>query len=338
MSELASGTRVAARLRALEPEVGPAFEGADYVDVVSVEGGVSLRTFIAGMLSYYPWWLGVLFALRWAFVRLLGLSQTGLLRPSPTTPVSVPFEPGGRLGLFSVVRAEPDRYWIGRISEPHLTATIAVVADTDSARRRFHVATAVDYADWRGRCYFAIVRPFHALVVRRMANAGTLPERRIGSAVVNVHERLFDAESEQLWALVDSLGTAEDQLWPGDRWPEIRFDGPLQPGTRGSHGAIRYVVEESVPGERVQFRFVAPDGYVGSHRFELQSAASGGTWLRHVVEVRLHGRARLSWPLTVRWLHDAVLEDALDNASVAMDAVPQSRQWSRRVRLLRRLS
>ena len=47
---------------------------------------------------------------------------------------------------------------------------------------------------------------------------------------------------------------------------------------------------------------------------------------------------RLLWPLGVRWIHDAVLEDLLDRAEAAVGAGPaRPARWSPWVRLLRRL-
>jgi hypothetical protein len=39
--------------------------------------------------------------------------------------------------------------------------------------------------------------------------------------VVNVHQRLLHASPERVGALIDSLASPEDRLWPG-RWPRKR--------------------------------------------------------------------------------------------------------------------
>jgi hypothetical protein len=39
------------------PQIVSLMEDANHIDVKVVEGSVSLRQFIAGMLSYYPWWI-----------------------------------------------------------------------------------------------------------------------------------------------------------------------------------------------------------------------------------------------------------------------------------------
>jgi antitoxin (DNA-binding transcriptional repressor) of toxin-antitoxin stability system len=51
--------------------------------------------------------------------------------------------------------------------------------------------------------------------------------------VRNVHERVFPAPPAQVGALIDTLASADDRLWPGDRWPPMRFDRALSVGARG---------------------------------------------------------------------------------------------------------
>ena len=60
----------------------PLLQNADHVDVKTFSSDVSMRTFIAGLISYHPVWLKGLYAIRWGFVRLLGMQQKGL---PPTT-------------------------------------------------------------------------------------------------------------------------------------------------------------------------------------------------------------------------------------------------------------
>ncbi|KAA3658281.1 MAG: DUF2867 domain-containing protein [Chloroflexi bacterium] len=42
-----------------------------------------MRLFIAGMMSYHPGWLIFLYAVRWGFVRLLGMKQEGVPEERP---------------------------------------------------------------------------------------------------------------------------------------------------------------------------------------------------------------------------------------------------------------
>lgn len=156
--------------------------------------------------------------------------------------------------------------------------------------------------------------------------------------IVNVHQRTLAAGPEEAGRLIDLLAGEEDGLWPRDRWPAMRFDRPLSIGARGGHAFVRYRVVEYLPGERVTFRFDPRIGVSGIHTFEVVPRAGGGSVLRHAMEASLHGAARITWPLAIRWMHDACLEDALDRAQASLGERPERpARWSAWVRLWRRL-
>ncbi len=154
--------------------------------------------------------------------------------------------------------------------------------------------------------------------------------------IVNIHERVLDAPAVEVGRLLDGLASPCDRLWPHDRWPAMRFDRPLEVGAQGGHGPIRYTVESYAPGHAIAFRFTAPNGFLGSHRFEVEEVAGGKARLRHVIEMRVAGAARLTWPLAIGPLHDALMEDALDRAQACTGSRPPARHWSLWVRFLRR--
>lgn len=156
--------------------------------------------------------------------------------------------------------------------------------------------------------------------------------------VLNVHERVLDAPSPEVGALLDRLASREDAIWPHERWPPMRFDRPLGAGAAGGHGPVRYTVEAYEPGRSIRFRFTAPRGFNGTHRYEIEPLPAGSTRLRHVLEMRTEGPALLTWPLIFRPMHDALIEDSLDKAgrSLGREPSPPAR-WSARVRLLRRM-
>lgn len=167
--------------------------------------------------------------------------------------------------------------------------------------------------------------------------AGFRPSSLVGVDMIrNVHERLISAPLTAAGELIDKLASRDDLLWPRERWPAMKFDRPLGVGARGGHGPIRYVVEAYVPGRRIRFRFTAPRGFVGTHGLDLAEIAPGVSRLRHVLEMRAEGWARVSWPLMFRWLHDALIEDALDRAEAFGEmAAGERRGWSPPVRALR---
>jgi len=161
--------------------------------------------------------------------------------------------------------------------------------------------------------------------------------------VMNVHERLLPAPPERVGALLDALAGPDDRLWPTAAWPAMRFDGPLAPGARGGHGPVRYRVESVAPGRRVVLAFTPPArgfaaGLHGTHRFEVQETASGGTRLRHVLDGRCGPAVWVKWLLVIRPLHDALIEDALDGAERALGVESRApARWSPWVRILRAL-
>ncbi|NLS96293.1 MAG: SRPBCC family protein [Planctomycetaceae bacterium] len=153
--------------------------------------------------------------------------------------------------------------------------------------------------------------------------------------VGNIHERTLDAPPKKVAPLIDGLASANDHLWPVDRWPAMQLDLPLAVGATGGHGPIRYSVESYTPGHSIQFRFTEPKGFVGVHRFEIEPTADGKATLRHVIEMQAAGLAWLAWAIAIRPLHDALLEDALDRAEFFVGKQLPKREWSAWVKLVR---
>lgn len=153
--------------------------------------------------------------------------------------------------------------------------------------------------------------------------------------VRNIHERTLDAPLDQVARLLDGLASDDDRLWPRDRWPPMKLDRPLAVGAKGGHSPIRYTVEDYAPGSSVQFRFTAPRGFEGTHSFTVEPLTSGGVRLRHALVMKAEGRARITWPLVFRPLHDALVEDAFDRAERSLGLPSRERRWSVTVRALR---
>lgn len=153
--------------------------------------------------------------------------------------------------------------------------------------------------------------------------------------VLNIHERVLAASPQQVGALIDTLSSRDDALWPRQCWPRMALDRPLGVGATGGHGPVRYAVEAYAPGQRIRFAFTGPRGLRGHHRLEIVNPTAHSCALRHTIEMTTHGAARLTWPLFFRPLHDALLEDALAVAQAALGQTPLMRPWSRWVKALR---
>jgi hypothetical protein len=159
--------------------------------------------------------------------------------------------------------------------------------------------------------------------------------------IINRHEIEVAAAPEQIGKLIDTLASENDLLWPSFRWPKMRFDKPLSAGASGGHGPIGYFVEEYEPGARIRFRFRnthwVSRGIEGYHEL-FMIPAGARTRLVHVIAGTIHGRAFFLWPLIVRPLHDALIEDALAKAAKHFDSArpfpPKLSTWVRFLRWL----
>ncbi len=115
------------------------------------------------------------------------------------------------------------------------------------------------------------------------------------------------------------------------------LDGPVAPGVTGGHSGIRYRVTDHRPQRSVTFTLEPGQQWHGTHTFSVHPTGPTQAVLRHEVDARLTGALRLLWPLAVRWLHDALVEDLLDRAEAVLGCGPaRPARWSPWVRLLRR--
>ena len=151
------------------------FEKADFTDVKVFEGHTTLRRFIASMLSYYPWWIVELYRIRKLLVGILGLVRHQTPRELPhLKSKNVSFTPGENVTFFIVRSAKEDTFWVSETPDDrHLRAYFGVIKEpVSNSTNRFYVVTSVFYKHWTGPVYFNLIRPFHHLVVSRMAQYG----------------------------------------------------------------------------------------------------------------------------------------------------------------------
>jgi len=157
------------------PEIARLLVDANHVDVKVTESSASMREFIAGMLSYQPGWVTLLFRVRQVFVRFLGMRQHGIPRPLHMQPEAVSLTAGDKVGFFTIETAQAENHWVAGAAESHLTAYLGVAVEPLAAgRRRYYVITIVHYNRFTGPLYFNVIRPFHHIVVNQMMRAGAV--------------------------------------------------------------------------------------------------------------------------------------------------------------------
>ena len=155
------------------------YKDADIIDIKVFQGNTTLRQFIASMLSYYPWWIVQLYRIRKLLVGILGLTKHEAPHELPNLrPEDVSFTSGENVTFFTVRSAIEDLIWISETSDDkHLKAYFGVIREPlNNSVNRFHVITTVFYKHWTGPVYFNLIRPFHHLVVSRMAKHGLAHE------------------------------------------------------------------------------------------------------------------------------------------------------------------
>lgn len=140
--------------------------------------------------------------------------------------------------------------------------------------------------------------------------------------ICNVHEREISATRGEVAALINSLGSKNDRLWPRGEWPAMRLDGPLRVGASGGHGPVRYFVTQYEPGERVEFQFTSPSGFNGFHSFTATSLTGKSVLLRHELSMSPSGMSILTWPIFFRPLHNALIEECLDRGEIECGSSP----------------
>lgn len=142
-------------------------DGADHIDINSGQGKTSLRAFVAALLSYQPNWMRFLWSVRSRLLRLLGQGESVIPERERYSEATIPVVPGEHAAFFEVKSSDGEAHWVAVGEESHLGAAIAVVVEPldDSGLKRFQVMTVVRYRNWAGPLYFALIRPFHYLVV-----------------------------------------------------------------------------------------------------------------------------------------------------------------------------
>jgi len=157
------------------PELDSCFQNINHQDIKTIDGACTLREFIAGMLSYSPWWINMLFNIRKIFVKIFGLARHEKPEEIPhLDPEKISFMPGENVTFFITYKAKENEYWTGMPpDDKHLSAYFGIVTEKIGPdKTRFHVFTTVIYKHWTGPLYFNLIRLFHHIVVWRMMKAG----------------------------------------------------------------------------------------------------------------------------------------------------------------------
>lgn len=130
--------------------------------------------------------------------------------------------------------------------------------------------------------------------------------------VVNTHKRVIPKSKAQVSQLFETLGSEDDQIWPFENWPAMRFKAGFHDGSHGGHGRIRYTIIAFQSGNSVTFQFTKPDGFYGTHELHFNSLTIDSTEIVHEIKMNTSFKATFLWIFIIRWLHNALIEEAFD--------------------------
>jgi hypothetical protein len=152
----------------------------------------------------------------------------------------------------------------------------------------------------------------------------------------NVVQRAIPADMDTVGAHLDQI----ERHWPAPPWPALHLEHGLAVGSPGRHGPISYHVESFEPGRRTRWVFTPDVGLTGYNEISVLDGGPGRTVITDELAGRLHGRMVLVWPVGLRWLHEALINDLFDNIErAATGRVRRPRRhnvWVRTIRWLGR--
>jgi hypothetical protein len=155
--------------------------------------------------------------------------------------------------------------------------------------------------------------------------------------VVNIHSRIINQPKAQVAKLLQTLAGRNDMIWPQKHWPAMRFKEGLCIGAHGGHGPIRYAIEDYQPDHLIRFKFTQPSGFDGTHTLLLNTINEQQTEIKHEINMYTTGISTFSWLFAIRWLHDALLEDAFDKVENYFSGQNKRTPWNWWVKVLRTL-
>lgn len=153
------------------------------------------------------------------------------------------------------------------------------------------------------------------------------------------HQRTIDCAIETARGLFETFVDNDSIFWPTSSWPRDAFnDDQLKIGSIGGHGGTKYKIQHYQPGACLEFSFIYPKGYLGTHEFRLIFLNSSQFLLCHVTNIKTNIYHWMLWQIMIRWVHDALIQDAFDKAELhLMGKIRLKSTWKYRVYLIRHL-
>ncbi len=115
--------------------------------------------------SFEQSWVDSLFRLRNQLVK-----PFGLIAPSDTRntkPQQKEIKTGGKVAFFDVIERNNEEVLM-YINDSHLAAYFSILLSQNGRFKTLYTSTTVEYHNKLGKFYFAIIKPFHKLIMKTM--------------------------------------------------------------------------------------------------------------------------------------------------------------------------
>ncbi len=133
----------------------------DYADTFSTTNHIDpLPVVTTKIFATAPKYVRALMALRNAIVKVFGLKTDFPIEKNQV------FKVGGRVAFFKIYEIREDEILLGE-DDSHLNFRVSIF-DSKEPENNIKVTTLVEYNNTLGKLYFAVVKPFHMLIVKRM--------------------------------------------------------------------------------------------------------------------------------------------------------------------------
>lgn len=150
--------------------IASALPGADFADCYQFADpdpqASALETYLA-LVARTPFWMNALMALRNRIVAWVGLKHLGSMGPTDVVKPASAYQPGDRVGIFSLLRSEPHEVVLVD-NDKHLRVQLSLCKHLVSGQAVVSISTVVHIHNRLGRVYMGVVGPVHSFIVPRM--------------------------------------------------------------------------------------------------------------------------------------------------------------------------
>lgn len=150
-------------------------DGADFADAWCIESDdatLSALEYFLAATKRTPRWVEVCMNLRNSVVRLVGLKNLGNLSHLPSTKPASAYQPGDRVGIFTLFENTFDEVLLGD-KDKHLDVFVSVHRQPapEAGRIIITVTTVVHVKNLLGRIYMLPVKPMHRIIAPAVLRA-----------------------------------------------------------------------------------------------------------------------------------------------------------------------